>query len=91
MHLYNSKCNDGSLNDKKNYYNPIIFLSSGRFFATLNNSCKSAGTLALLLHTENCKETARLMFFRRKIYDGICIKKIAELINRNSQTICNTK
>ncbi len=69
----------------------ILILNSGRFFATLNNSCKSAGTLALLLHTENCREATRLMFFRRKIYAGICIKKIAELINRNSQTICNTK
>ena len=34
----------------------ILILNSGRFFATLNNSCKSAGTLALLLHTENCKK-----------------------------------
>ena|GEM_PF-4065716 len=33
----------------------ILILNSGRIFATLNNSCKSAGTLALLLHTENCR------------------------------------
>ena len=33
----------------------ILILYSGRFFATLNNSCKSAGTLALLIHTENCR------------------------------------
>lgn len=26
-----------------------------------------------------CREATRLMFFRRKIYNGICIKKIAEL------------
>ena len=26
----------------------ILILNSGRFFAALNNSCKSAGTLALL-------------------------------------------
>ena len=28
----------------------ILILYSGRFFATLNNSCKSAGTLALLIY-----------------------------------------
>ena len=27
----------------------ILILYSGRFFATLNNSCKSAGTLVLLV------------------------------------------
>ena len=28
----------------------ILILNSGRFFAVLNNTCKSAGTLVLLLH-----------------------------------------
>ena len=40
----------------------FLILYSGRFFAVLNNTCKSAGTLVLLL--QNCKETARLMFCR---------------------------
>ena len=40
----------------------ILILYSGRFFAVLNNTCKSAGTLVLLV--QNCKETARLLFCR---------------------------
>ena len=42
-HTYKSEI--GSKRIKK-----ILILNSGRFFAVLNNTCKSAGTLVLLLH-----------------------------------------